>query len=115
MPTLTIAYRDDAERLALEQAIAYVAQLRQVAQDAPDGSVLAACEQLALAEGRFRGTFRDAGRARLGVRAARAKARPSRPGRQVTSAPWRVVGDGIRSAAAALGASARSPVPAPCA
>ena len=52
MPTLTIAYRDDAERLALEQAIAYVAQLRQVAQDAPDGSVLAACEQLALAEGR---------------------------------------------------------------
>jgi hypothetical protein len=52
MPTLTIAYRDDAERLALEQAIAYVAQLRQVAQDAPDGSVLAACERLALAEGR---------------------------------------------------------------
>jgi hypothetical protein len=52
MPTLTIAYRDDAERLALEQAIAYVAQLRQVAQDAPDGSVLAACEKLALAEGR---------------------------------------------------------------
>jgi hypothetical protein len=52
MPTLTIAYRDDAERLALEQAIAYVAQLRQVAQDAPDGSVLAACEQLALAQGR---------------------------------------------------------------
>jgi hypothetical protein len=52
MPTLTIAYRDAAERLALEQAIAYVAQLRQVAQDAPDGSVLAAWEKLALAEGR---------------------------------------------------------------
>ncbi len=52
MPELTIAYRDDAERLALEQAIAYVSQLRQVAQDAPDGCVLAACEQLALADGR---------------------------------------------------------------
>jgi hypothetical protein len=45
MPTLTIEYRDDAERLALEQAIAYVAHLRQLAQDAPDGTVLAACER----------------------------------------------------------------------
>ena len=52
MPTLTIEYRDDAERLALEQAIAYVSHLRQLALDAPDGSVLAACEQLALADGR---------------------------------------------------------------
>ena len=52
MPALTIEYRDDAERLALEQAIAYVAQLRQLAQDAPDGTVLAACEQLALTDGR---------------------------------------------------------------
>jgi hypothetical protein len=52
MPTLTIEYRDDSERLALEQAIAYVAQLRAVAQDAPDGTVLAACEKLALADGR---------------------------------------------------------------
>jgi hypothetical protein len=52
MPTLNIDYRDDAERLALEQAIAYVVPLRQVAQDAPDGSVLAACEKLALADGR---------------------------------------------------------------
>jgi hypothetical protein len=49
---MTIEYRDDAERLALEQAIAYVAQLRQVAQDAPEGTVLAACEQLALSDGR---------------------------------------------------------------
>ena len=52
MPALTIEYRDQAERLALEQAIAYVSQLRQVAQDAPDGSVLAACEKLALRDGR---------------------------------------------------------------
>jgi len=52
MPTLTVEYRTPAERLALEQAIAYVAQLHQLAQDAPDGSVLDACEKLALADGR---------------------------------------------------------------
>jgi len=52
MPTLTIEYRDDAERLDLEQAIAYVTHLRQLALDAPDGSVLATCEQLALKDGR---------------------------------------------------------------
>jgi hypothetical protein len=52
MPTLLIEYHDASERLALEQAIAYVSHLRQVAQDAPAGSVLAACETLALAEGR---------------------------------------------------------------
>jgi hypothetical protein len=52
MPTLTIEYRDENERLALEQAIAYIAQLRQLALTAPDGTVLAACEQRALADGR---------------------------------------------------------------
>lgn len=52
MPTLTIEYRDESERLALEQAIAYVVQLRQLALSAPDGTVLAACEQRALADGR---------------------------------------------------------------
>jgi hypothetical protein len=52
MPTLTIDYRDDAERLALEQAIAYVTHLRAVAQTAPDGTVLDACDTLALADGR---------------------------------------------------------------
>jgi len=52
MPTLTIEYRDQAERLALEQAIAYVTQLHQLALAAPDGRVLAACEQRALTDGR---------------------------------------------------------------
>ena len=52
MPSLTIDYHDDAERLALEQALAYVAHLRQLALTAPEGAVLAACEQLALQEGR---------------------------------------------------------------
>jgi hypothetical protein len=52
MITLTVQGRDDAERLALEQAIAFVRQLRQLAADAPDGSVLPACEQAALTSGR---------------------------------------------------------------
>ncbi len=69
MPTLTIEYRDDSERLALEQAIAYVAQLRSVAQDAPDGTVLDACEKLALADGRalLRSTLAAAVEARIGL------------------------------------------------
>jgi len=52
MPTLTIEYRDENERLALEQAIAFVTDLRQLAQDAPAGTVLDACERLALGQGR---------------------------------------------------------------
>ena len=52
MPTLTIEYRDENERLALEQAIAYVADLGQLALDAPEGTVLDACEGLALDKGR---------------------------------------------------------------
>jgi hypothetical protein len=52
MPTLTVEYQTEAERLLLEQALAFFAQMRQVAAAAPDGTVLAACEQLALADGR---------------------------------------------------------------
>src|SRR5215472_3900807 len=52
MPVLTIEYRDEAERLGLEQAIAFFTQMRQTAQNAPEGTVLAACEQIALNEGR---------------------------------------------------------------
>ena len=51
MPVLTIEYRDERERLGLEQAIAFFTQMRQVAQTAPDGTVLAACEQVALRDG----------------------------------------------------------------
>ena len=52
MPKLTIEYQDERHRIALEQAIAYISELRQAAQDAPDGSVLDACEKLALGDGR---------------------------------------------------------------
>ena len=52
MPSLTIEYRDENERLALEQAIAYVTDLRRLALGAPAGTVLDACERLALGQGR---------------------------------------------------------------
>jgi hypothetical protein len=52
MPTLTLEYRDESERLALEQAIAYITHLRQAALSAPDGTVLDTCEKLALKDGR---------------------------------------------------------------
>ena len=52
MPSITIEYSTDAQRLALEQAIAYFTHMRHLAATAPDGTVLAACEQLALTQGR---------------------------------------------------------------
>ncbi len=59
MPTLTIEYQTDAERLALEQAVAYVRGRNRLALTAGHGTVLAACEQLALTGGRqLRGTRR---------------------------------------------------------
>ncbi len=69
MPTLTIEYQDDAERLALEQVIAYFAQLRHTALTAPDGTVLAACEQVALGDGRamLRSTLAAAVESRVAV------------------------------------------------
>jgi hypothetical protein len=95
MPTLTIEYRDDAERLALEQAVAYVSHLRQLAQTAPTGSVLATCEQLALSEGRalLRSTLAAALEARIadgehkGGRPASAPRRTPDAPRARTSAP----------------------------
>ena len=52
MPTLTIEYRTEAERLILEQALAFCVQMRQVGATAPEGTVLAACERVALDSGR---------------------------------------------------------------
>ena len=102
--TLTIEYRDEHERLALEQAIAYIAHFRQVAQGTPDGTVLAACEQLALAEGRalLRSTSGAALEGRID--AAEQEGRPA-------SVPWRTPD--------ASGANAGRPVltavaPSPC-
>ena len=52
MPSVTIEYSTEAERVVLEQAVAYFSQMRQLAANAPAGTVLEACEQLALNDGR---------------------------------------------------------------
>jgi hypothetical protein len=77
MPTLTIEYRDENERLALEQAIAYVSDLRQLAIDAPAGTVLDACEGLALDKGRA--MLRTTLAAALGSRVALAEQKGGPP------------------------------------
>jgi hypothetical protein len=69
MPTLTIEYRDENERLALEQAIAYFSDLRQLALDAPHGTVLDTCENLVLDKGRalLRSTLAAALQSRVAI------------------------------------------------
>lgn len=85
MITLTVQCHDDAERLVVEQTVAFVRQLRQIAADAPHGAVLPACERAALGGGRA--LLRDALAAagpRRGRRAKRGAARTcpcAHPGR----------------------------------
>lgn len=88
MPVLTIEYRDDAERLALEQAIAFIAPMRQVAQTAPDGTVLAACEKVALQQGRavLRSTLANAVQTRIADAEQKKGAHAPRPARAATPA-----------------------------
>lgn len=83
MPTLTIEYQDDAERLALEQCLAYFGQLRQTALTAPDGAVLAACEEVALRDGRalLRSTLAAAVESRIAVAEQKGGPRASAPKR----------------------------------
>jgi hypothetical protein len=79
MPTLTIEYATDAERLALEQAIAFFTQMQHVAATAPAGTVLAACEQVALVDGRklLRDSLASAVQARADTSTAQKKSAPA--------------------------------------
>ena len=81
MPTRTIEYQTEAERLILERALAFFAQMRQVGATAPDGTVLAACERVALDSRRRR--VRDARASAVQDRAdttdASKKAMPASP------------------------------------
>jgi hypothetical protein len=52
MATGTFEYRTEQERLAIERAIAFVAEIHQLAGAAPDGHVLDVCESHALNQGR---------------------------------------------------------------
>jgi hypothetical protein len=89
MPTVTIAleYTDEAERLALEQAVAFLTEMRRVATETPDGTVLAACEQVALRDGHalLRNTLAAALRGRIA--AAEQKGGPPAPGPARAAAP----------------------------
>ena len=88
MPTLTIEYRDENERLALEQAIAYVGDLRQLAVEAPAGTVLDACEAHALDKGRalLRSTLAAALHSRIALAERKGGTRASAP-RRTPGAP----------------------------
>ena len=67
MPTLTITYDTPEERRAYERAIAFVAEMRRLGLEAPDGTVLDACEAAALDRGRdlLRDTLAAAVQARI--------------------------------------------------
>jgi hypothetical protein len=67
MPTGTFEYRSEQERVAIERAIAFVAEMHSLAQASPDGQVLHACEGVALDKGRdlLRLTLQQAVQARV--------------------------------------------------
>ena len=52
MPSLTIHYQTDAERRDIERAVAYLAELHQLAQGCPPAELLDTCEGLAQDKGR---------------------------------------------------------------
>lgn len=52
MPTLTIEYATEAERLQYERVIAYVQELHRLGGTAAHGTVLETCELFALDQGR---------------------------------------------------------------
>lgn len=79
MPTFAVEYATETERLVLEQAIAFCTHMRQVAATVPDGTVLAACEQVALSDGRrlLQDTLAAAVQARADTTDAQKKSRAS--------------------------------------
>jgi hypothetical protein len=81
MPTLTFQYRTEHERVAIERAVAFVAEMHSLAQAAPDGHVLRTCEDHALGAGHdlLRLTLQQAAQAR--VDAAGQKGGPPAPAR----------------------------------
>jgi hypothetical protein len=86
MPTGTFYYSTEEERQAIEAAIAYVCELRVLAQTAPAGQVLSLCEEQALDQGRklLRSNLQSAVQARIdqaeqkGAKAAFAARAPAR-------------------------------------
>jgi hypothetical protein len=81
MPTGTFEYRSEPERVAIERATAFVAEMHALAQAAPEGQGLHACEGHALHAGRdlLRHTLRQAAQARID--GAEKKGAPPAPAR----------------------------------
>ena len=52
MPTLTIEYATDAERLQYERMIGYVREMNRLGASAAPGTVMDTCELFALDQGR---------------------------------------------------------------
>jgi hypothetical protein len=77
MPVGTFEYRNEAERIAMEQAVAYVAQMHDLALKVPLSEVLDVCEQQALGGGRalLQQTFQQAVQSRVDA-AEEKKGRP---------------------------------------
>lgn len=69
MPTLTIEYTTDAERLQFERLVAFAREINHLGATAEPGTVLDACERFALDRGRplLRDTLAAAVRARAGA------------------------------------------------
>ncbi len=78
MPVETFEYRTEAERTAMLQALAFVAQMHDLALSAPAGQVLDLCEQQALDGGRklLQGTLQQAVQNRID-QAEEKKGRPA--------------------------------------
>ena len=85
MPTLTIEYTTESERLQLERMVAYVREMNTLGLTAAPGTVLDACESFALDRGRT--LIRDQLAAAVQVRADAEKKRPGRGRRVARLAP----------------------------
>ena len=75
MPTLTIEYATEAERLQYERMIAYIQELNRLGATAEPGAVLDTCERFALDRGRQ--LLRDHLQATVQVRADAPKKCPA--------------------------------------
>jgi hypothetical protein len=67
MPVETFEYRTEAERVSMLQALAFIAQMHDLALSAPAGQVLSVCEAGALDAGRdlLRTTLQQAVQSRV--------------------------------------------------
>jgi hypothetical protein len=88
MPTLTITYHTEAERIAYEQAVAFVAEMHRLGLHSPARDVIDTCEGLALGQGRklLNDTLAAAVQARVDDLEKKCRRNPVRPEQRTTAA-----------------------------